>query len=116
MDVELKKLAISLFEIDAIKFGEFVTKVGLKSPVYFDLRVIISQPKVMVTDALVVIDREQGGKKNIEADGINMWSLYSVTSLLAYLVEADKITPTIRKDVLNYLSLSQAPVIVNQGK
>ncbi|XP_033336504.2 rudimentary-like [Megalopta genalis] len=208
MDVELKKLAISLFEIDAIKFGEFVTKVGLKSPVYFDLRVIISHPKVMaqlakalwrlsedrenisqicgvpytalplatlisvdynipmlikrkeekaygtkkmieghfklgdncviiedvvtsgssiletaqtlrkeglkVTDALVVINREQGGKKNIETNGINMWSLYSVTSLLAYLVEANKITPTIRKEVLNYLSLSQAPVIVNQ--
>ncbi|XP_076382081.1 uridine 5'-monophosphate synthase-like [Megalopta genalis] len=67
-----------------------------------------------VTDALVVIDREQGGKKNIEANGINMWSSYSVTSLLAYLVEVDKITPTIRKDVLNYLSLCQVPVIVNQ--
>lgn len=49
MDNELKELAIDLYEINALKFGEFVTKVGLKTPVYFDLRVIVAYPKIMVS-------------------------------------------------------------------
>lgn len=47
----LKSLAIKLHEIDAIKFGTFLTKSGLESPIYFDLRVIISYPEVMVSFA-----------------------------------------------------------------
>lgn len=208
MDAELKDLAVALFEMDAVKFGDFTTKVGLKTPVYFDLRVIISYPKVMarlakalwtfsedctnisqicgvpytalplatlisvdsnipmlmkrkeakaygtmkllegsfvkedncviiedvvtsgssiietvqtlrkeglkVTDAFVVIDREQGGKKNIEAHGINMRSLYSITTILAYLLESNKITPKVVKSVTDYLLKFQAPVIPAQ--
>lgn len=45
----LKTLAIKLHEIDAIKFGNFQTKSGLQTPIYFDLRVIISHPNVMVS-------------------------------------------------------------------
>nr|XP_012152645.1 PREDICTED: uridine 5'-monophosphate synthase [Megachile rotundata] len=205
MDAELKELAISLYEINALKFGEFTTKIGLKTPVYFDLRVIISYPKVMarlakilwkfaedcskvdqicgvpytalplatlisvdsdipmlikrkeakaygtkkmieghfkpgdhciiiedvvtsgssiletvhalrkeglkVTEAFVVIDREQGGKKNIENHGIKVRSLYTVTRLMAYLLETNKITPKIVKEVTDYLLKYQAPIV-----
>lgn len=45
--MDLKSFAIQLYEIDAVKFGEFKTKVGLMTPVYCDLRVIISYPTVM---------------------------------------------------------------------
>lgn len=45
---QLKTLAVKLFEINAVKFGDFEMKVGLRSPIYFDLRVIISFPEVMV--------------------------------------------------------------------
>lgn len=48
MEALLKELAVELYDIQAVKFGEFKTKVGLKTPVYFDLRVIISHPKLMV--------------------------------------------------------------------
>lgn len=41
-------LAVRLFDINAFKFGDYKMKVGINSPVYFDLRVIISHPDVMV--------------------------------------------------------------------
>ncbi|XP_076160614.1 rudimentary-like [Ptiloglossa arizonensis] len=210
MDNELKELAIDLYEINALKFGEFVTKVGLKTPVYFDLRVIVAYPKIMarlakvlwkfsedssdisqicgvpytalplaslisvdsnipmlikrkeakaygtmkmvegrfkpgdncviiedvvtsgssiletvhtlrkeglkVKETFVVIDREQGGKKNIENHGIKMRSLYTMTGLLAYLLETNKITPKLVNDVTDYLLKYQASIIFVQDK
>ena len=47
---ELMDLAVKLFETNAVKFGDFEMKTGMQSPIYFDLRVIISHPDVMVSE------------------------------------------------------------------
>ncbi|XP_014476663.1 PREDICTED: uridine 5'-monophosphate synthase isoform X1 [Dinoponera quadriceps] len=210
MEETLKELAVTLYDIQAIKFGAFTTKIGLKTPIYFDLRVIISYPKFMsrlteilwrpvkdsaenvsqicgvpytalplatlisvennipllikrkeaksygtmkliegvyspgdnciiiedvitsgssiletvsvlrneqlnVTQALVLIDREQGGKKELESHKIKVKSLYTVTTLMTYLLEAGKVTQKVVEDVKNYLKTNQVQNISVQG-
>ena len=47
MQDELAALADGLLEAGCIKFGDFTLKSGLQSPIYIDLRRIISHPKLL---------------------------------------------------------------------
>lgn len=76
----------------------------------------LKKEQLNVTEAYVIIDREQGGRQNLENHGFKVKSLFGTTQLMKYLLDAGKITPKVVKDVNDYLAANKAPSVSIQGK
>lgn len=93
--------------MDLSKF--FLKKVVLICPSLFSkiLTQTLYLPGIVVKDAIVVVDREQGGKDNIEQQGVKMHGLFTLSFLLNTLKEAGKIEDTTVQAVAQYIKQCQ---------
>lgn len=60
-----------------------------------------------VTDAFIILDRQQGGKQALEDQNIKVNSLFTLMQLIEILVEAGKIDAELKNKVKDYLKSSQ---------
>lgn len=198
--MDKERIVFSLYDIGAIKFGSFKLKSGINSPIYIDLRLIISYPKLLsqianeiliethhlekecicgvpytalpiatalslqhnipmvmrrkeikdwgtrkviegaydkgnrclviedlitsgssifetiapleeegliVKDAAVLIDREQGGRQNLAGKGYQLHAVFKLSSIIETLQENGKISPETMRSVLKFLEENQ---------
>ncbi len=58
---------------------------------------------LVVEDAIVLIDREQGGRENLAAAGVRAHSVFTLGEMLDVLTAAGQLSPAKRDEVLAYL-------------
>jgi uridine monophosphate synthetase len=108
-----KEIALALHEIGSIKFGEFKLKSGIISPIYIDLRLLISYPKVLklISDAMVELIKEKDLKFDVIA-GIPYTALPIATA-----ISIDQNWPMVyaRKEIKDYGTKKKIEGVYNEG-
>ncbi|KAM7286484.1 uridine 5'-monophosphate synthase isoform X3 [Ixodes scapularis] len=171
-------LICKLVDAGGIKFGSFTLKSGITSPIYVDLRMCVSHPKLLcvsmktslpmvmrrkeaksygtkqiiegnykagqkcvviedivssgssiietaqaltaaglvVTDAVVFLDREQGGSENLLQWNIKTHSIFKITDILDRLLATNRIVPDVARDVREFVRTVKAPLVPSLQK
>lgn len=71
---------------------------------------IFSHVGIVVNDAIVVIDRQQGGAANITRNDVRVHSLFQISEFLRILREANRIDDECVNTITEYIANNQAPV------
>lgn len=64
-----------------------------------------------VENAIIILDREQGGSENLENNNVQIKSLFKMSKLIEILLKAGKITDEMAGKVKSYLNDTKAPKV-----
>ncbi|XP_034246401.1 uridine 5'-monophosphate synthase-like [Thrips palmi] len=96
----LNALVVKLHEINVLKFGDYKMKSGMHSPVYFDLRIIVSYPKVLAEVSNLICEFAKNSLGNCDHVCGVPYAALSIATLVA--VGADKSMLIRRKEAKDY--------------
>ncbi len=69
---------------------------------------ILKSAGLIVRDVVVLIDREQGGKQKLEAAGYKFHSIFTVTEVFSYYLQAGECTQGSYERVMEYIAAEAA--------
>lgn len=64
---------------------------------------------LLANEAVIILNREQGGSENLAANDVQVKSLFTMTKLIAILLEKRKINEETAQKVKDYLRATKAP-------
>ncbi len=97
---ERTQLALRLHEIGAVKFGIFTLKSGLKSPVYIDLRVLVSYPETLKLVSRALAEKAEADKLQFDLIAGIPFAAISIATAMSLEKGWRMVFP--RKDVKGY--------------
>ncbi len=65
---------------------------------------ILEENRLKVHDVVVLIDREQGGKTELEKEGYHLWAAFEISTLLEIYLQAGRLDKEQYREVISYLS------------
>lgn len=86
----------------AVVLDDLVTKADSKREAIEVLR----DAGIEVTDIIVLLDREQGGREELRECGCTLHSVFTISELLDLYVSAGKMQPVLRSRIQSYLALA----------
>lgn len=97
--------------VDRIESGEFsagdvvllVDDLVSEADSKFEAIAVLEKAGLVVNDVLVLVDRVQGGREQLEARGYFLYPVFTLPDLLAFYVGTQKISQAMRDSVLAYI-------------
>ena len=95
----MEEVVLALYDVGAVKFGNFQLTSGITSPIYFDLRVIVSFPALLKQVVELIWERLQSITKDdfvcgVPYTALPIASILSVQYDVRYLFHWDILSNT----------------------